>query len=214
MDLIFPRGEIVDRLENMSAVEALTTLPTCQDKSGLIPEMQDMTVVFKYRNRFVRQMIWELKYRGNKKMARLCGEILIKTIEMILREKNFSLPAILIPIPLSRERRHERGFNQNELVAEQIILQNKLLNKVAGLSKNFNLLEKIRHTAPQSSIKNRRERIENLNGCFFIPYPELVRGKNIILVDDVVTTGSTLREARAVLLSAGARHVFTIAIAH
>lgn len=214
MDLIFPRGEIIDLLEKMSASEGLATFPLCEDKSGLIPEMRDMTVVFGYRNRFVRQMIWELKYRGNKKMASLCGELLLETIERISREKNVSLPAILIPIPLSKERRRERGFNQNELVAEQIILQNKLRNKVAGLSKNFNLLEKVRHTVPQSSIKNRRKRMENLNGCFFVPQPEMVRGKNIILVDDVVTTGSTLREARAALLSAGARHVFAIAIAH
>ena len=84
----------------------------------------------------------------------------------------------------------------------------------ASFSADFNALEKIRHTAPQSSIKNRALRLQNLSGCFSIPHPEKVRGKNIILIDDVTTTGSTLAEARSVLLSAGARSVHAIAIAH
>ena len=114
----------------------------------------------------------------------------------------------MIPIPLSNERRKERGFNQNELLIKEVLA----INNNIGFS--FDSIAKIKNTVAQSSIKNRRKRMENLKGCFVVINPKFVCGKNIILVDDVVTTGSTLREARAVLLSAGARHVFAIAIAH
>lgn len=208
LDLIFPRAQLVLELEKMKVDDVLRDLPLCTDKSGLIPAMRDMTVVFKYRDRRVRQMIRELKYKGNKKVARLCGEILYR---VILGEK--LLPAILIPVPLTRERRRERGFNQNELVIKEIIsTQNK--NKQNNFSFSFDALQKIRHTLPQSSIKNRTERLKNLNGCFSVPHPKLVQGKNIILIDDVTTTGSTLAEARAVLLKAGAHTVNAVAIAH
>ncbi len=219
LDLIFPRDEIVQRIEKMSGREALDCLPKCSDKTGLIPEMRDMTVIFKYRHRAVRQMVWELKYRGNKKVARLCGEILS---EVILHGEKFCvLPAVLIPVPLARERRRERGFNQNELVIKEMIFaqngghEKETLSGVLDVfSFSFDALVKIRPTLPQSSIKNRAQRLKNLSGCFTVPQPEKVRGKNIILIDDVTTTGSTLAAPRAVLYRAGARTVSCIAIAH
>jgi ComF family protein len=146
-------------------------------------------------------------------VARLCGEVLCG----FLKESFSGISApILIPIPLTRERRHERGFNQNELVIKETILAD--VGKNSDGSKNFSfsfdVLAKTRHTVPQSSVKNRAERLKNLSDCFSVPHSELVHGKNIILIDDVTTTGSTLAEARTVLLKAGAKSVRAVVIAH
>jgi ComF family protein len=204
LDLIFPKKHAVIELERMAALEALKKIPLCTDKSGLIPEMKDTVVIFKYKDYTTKQMVWELKYRGNKKIAKLCGNILWKFISENISE------GVLIPVPLARERRRERGFNQNELVIKEIIS----CDTKNVFSFSFNVLKKIKHTPPQSSIKNRSKRLKNLNGCFTITQSNLIYNKNIILIDDVVTTGSTLAEARSVLLSAGAKNVQTIAIAH
>lgn len=208
LDFIFPRNELVMFLEKVTAIEAFASFPRCTKQTS------NLFMIFQYRNRVVKSMIRELKYKGNKSVARLCGEIVYKFIlenstGSMMRDV-FPLPTILIPIPLASERRRERGFNQNELVIKEIIL----CDVDKKLSFSFDVLEKNRHTKPQSSIKNRKERLKNLNGCFSVVHPDLVCGKNIILIDDVTTTGSTLSEARAVLLKAGANTVNAIAIAH
>lgn len=207
LDLIFPKSDFIKNLENVSAREALESFPRCLDKRGVIPELQDIIVPFQYRDKRVKNFVREIKYKGNKKIIKTCGEILNEIIKKEIVSYNLTSP-ILIPIPLSNERRKERGFNQNELLIKEVLA----INNNIGFS--FDSIAKIKNTVAQSSIKNRRKRMENLKGCFVVINPKFVCGKNIILVDDVVTTGSTLREARAVLLSAGARHVFAIAIAH
>ncbi len=241
LEVVFPRSGIAQNLEKMGADEVLAKLPLCGmiesgivgggdvgdvggvggDVGGVGGVVGGIFAVFRYRNVMARRMIWELKYRGNKKVARLCAEVLYKTI---LELENFfesnrvgqNLEVILIPVPLTRARRRERGFNQNEIVIEEIM---KIVSEESFVGErifsfSFDALVKVRNTAPQSSIKNRAERLKNLAGCFSVPIPELVRGKNIILIDDVATTGSTLAEAHTALLQAGALSVRAIAIAH
>lgn len=213
LEMVFPRSGIARDLEKMGADEALARLHLCGViESGVVGGVGEIFAVFQYRNALVRRMIWELKYRGNKKVARLCAGVLSRVIFENF-PYTFSSPMcapILIPIPLTRARRRERGFNQNELVIEEIMK----INTEKSFSFSFDALVKIRGTAPQSSIKNRAERLKNLNGCFAVTRSELVTGKNIILIDDVVTTGSTLTEARNALIVAGALSVQAIAIAH
>ncbi len=206
-DTILPHKHDVRQLSAMSAERALATLPRCKD--------QKVPAIFEYRDRRVKRLIWELKYRGNRNIARLIADVLCIHIYSMRRSKTLPEKTILMPIPLSRARRRERGFNQNELVIQEMVRDVEERGAPwCRLDIEFNALERVRHTAPQSSLARRAERLENLRGCFAVLRPELVRDKDIILLDDVVTTGSTLREARAVLLQAGARSVHCIAIAH
>jgi ComF family protein len=111
---------------------------------------------------------------------------------------------ILIPIPLSKQRLAERGFNQSLMLARH-------LSKAKTQSQT--LLRMI-NTAPQSSLK-RKERLTNLTGAFVVAplMAAPLRGQNILLIDDVMTSGSTLNFAARVLKQAGAAHVGALVLA-
>ncbi len=118
--------------------------------------------------------------------------------------------SILIPIPLSPARYRERGFNQAELICRELVS----LNPEADLKFYSDVLIKPRDTLHQAHIGNRSTRLKNLIGSFSIIHPEKIKGRNIILIDDVTTTGATLSEARKILKRGGARKVIAFTIAH
>ena len=107
--------------------------------------------------------------------------------------------------PLSRERFRERGFNQAELLAREV---GRLLSIPAGPA-----LEKVRDTRPQSELEEESARRANARGAYaLLPGADLT-GKRVVLVDDVVTSGSTLSECAALLRRAGAERVFCLTLA-
>lgn len=115
--------------------------------------------------------------------------------------KNF----IIIPIPLHSGRKRQRGFNQAELLGQFI-------------AKDMNLefcdtLKRIKNNKPQAKMKNHEERAKNIAGCFKIKNPEIVRGKNILLIDDVYTSGATMNEAAKILKENGARKIIAVVLA-
>ncbi|MEI6154688.1 MAG: phosphoribosyltransferase family protein, partial [Deltaproteobacteria bacterium] len=118
--------------------------------------------------------------------------------------------AILIPIPLAPKRQHERGFNQAEIICNTLIKLDKNIN--FKLEKN--ILIKPKDTKHQAHIEDRNKRLKNIIGSFAIIHPELVVESNIILIDDVTTTGATLNEARKILKNAGAKKIIAFTIAH
>ena len=108
------------------------------------------------------------------------------------------------PVPLHPTRLRERGFNQAELIAK--ILAQKI-NIPLGCA-----LERIRYTTTQTAF-DRIERMENLRGAFRLRKKIGVRGLHVLLVDDILTTGSTLSECARVLREAGARSVYAVTAA-
>jgi ComF family protein len=194
-------------------LESLTPQQFADCATRVLDEMpQGITSLFSYKDPTVHKALWALKYGGNKKIARLFAALLYDHMHEILADAalydNFVDP-IIIPIPQSAERRQERGWNQVELICEEII------KRYPQFEYQPKLLFKIKHTNPQTKL-SREERLKNLRGCFSIPedaHPR-IKNRNIILVDDVTTTGSTLKEARHALLSAGARQVLCFTIAH
>lgn len=111
----------------------------------------------------------------------------------------------MIPVPLHRARKRERGFNQSEILAEGIsqVLDRTTLNTV---------LKRKRNTKDQTHL-NVQQRKENVEGAFVVAHPDKVMGKMIILVDDVMTTGATLNECAKMLLEAGAIRIFAVTLA-
>ena len=112
---------------------------------------------------------------------------------------------IVIPVPMYRRKKHKRGYNQAELVAIK-------LADYLEVPVHIDNLVKIRKTRPQSSLK-REGRLHNIEGSFQVKDPALVSGKNILLVDDVVTTGTTLNTCAKILYENGASWIFASAIA-
>ena len=133
---------------------------------------------------------------------------------------------ILIPIPLSGKRLRERGYNQAELICRELIKINNLTPSPSPyqgegcrrrgevLTLQNNILIKPKETEHQARIENRRQRLQNIIGSFSLKNSELVKNRNIILIDDIITTGATLNEARKVLKQAGARKIIAFTIAH
>jgi len=172
--------------------------------------------LFDYRHIPIKKSIWLLKYKNKQKLANIFAEIMYGKIIEELAElsiiNNFYKP-ILIPIPLSKERYKERGYNQAELICEELIKIDKNNN-----SNNFKLenkiLLKIKETEHQAKIKDRGKRLKNLVNSFGVINGELIKGKNIILVDDVLTTGATLNEAKKILKQFGAKKIIAFTVAH
>ena len=205
-DLILPpRGDfaIVQRLDEKS----INNLPQALRVDG-----EDwIHPLFQYKDNRVRAIIWELKYKENTLPLDYIGRLIYDQIialvsDISLFEKDAQF--LLIPIPITAERRHERGFNQSEYIAKSV-LENDTHHALLYAPQWF---QKIKETPSQSHSESKKERMENLVGCF--EADPRVEGKYVILIDDVVTTGSTLSEARNTLLSTGAKDVFAFTIAH
>jgi competence protein ComFC len=186
--------------------------------------------LYDYRHPTIKKSLWLLKYKGKKRLANIFAEIIYEKILEELSELsvmgNFN-NIILIPIPLSPKRYRERGYNQTQLICKEIIKINNLRYSVdddngVDLKLENNILVKIKETEHQARIKDRRIRLKNLTGSFAIKNAEkntnnkfsLIKNRNIILIDDITTTGATLSEAKKVLKQAGARKVIAFTVAH
>ena len=169
--------------------------------------------IYDYRNQSVKKAIWRLKYKSNRRLADIFAEIIHNRIMEELSDlsvmENFSEP-IIIPIPLSNRRHRERGFNQSELIARSIIENDQ--EKYFTLLTN--VLTKPKETKHQAHIEDRAHRMQNIIGSFVVKNGEIVKDRNIILIDDVVTTGATLNEAKKVLRETGAKKIIAFTIAH
>jgi ComF family protein len=109
---------------------------------------------------------------------------------------------LIAPVPLHPRRLRQRGFNQALLLAHAF----------PEVALGREVVVRVRHTVPQVELKP-KERRDNVKGAFAVPNPALVKGKNVLLLDDVFTTGATVRECAKVLLKAGARRVDVLTVA-
>lgn len=156
-----------------------------------------------YSNEFAKELIHYLKFKFVKSAADALGELLAK----YARGAGLALESsVVIPLPLSAKRLRERGFNQSELIAESFA-------KRAGLAAPAGMLFRIRDSKPQSESKSAEERKENVRAAFAVKSPALVAGRNILLVDDVITSGATMFEAAKALKSAGAKRIVALVAA-
>jgi|GEM_PF-234613 len=152
--------------------------------------LQSLFTISLYDHNF-RRLVHDLKYRKRRGAARSLGVWLASEI---INQKYCS-PDLVVPIPLHRTREKERGYNQSALLARY----------TAGYMKVpcRDLLVKTKHTRSQTAI-SRLERYENVRGVFKCTAP-LSPGITVLLIDDVYSTGTTMKEAAAVLHGKGAR---------
>ncbi|WP_233713442.1 ComF family protein [Lederbergia citri] len=143
-------------------------------------------------NDFLKEFIARFKFRGDYELAKAFSKEISSQLKYLDHD-------ILVSIPLSEERIKERGFNQSEALARE-----------AGFSA-FDLL--IRTHSEKQSKKSRDERITQKQ-VFQLKEPtNIIQGKNILLIDDIYTTGSTLRQAAKILKEAGANQVQSLTVA-
>ncbi len=111
----------------------------------------------------------------------------------------------MVPVPIHPKKHKERGFNQAEILAKE-------LAKLKGIDLEKKALVKVKNTLPQTTLTS-EERAANVKGVFQLKDKERIKGKIILLIDDVYTTGSTLRECSLTLLEGGAREVRAVTVA-
>jgi competence protein ComFC len=161
-----------------------------------------------YNDPVLRNTIHYFKYKSFKNLAPILGKILInylQKLQLINQSTNKLINYIVVPIPLHPKRERKRGFNQAELIAE-IVAQNFNLELIEGL-------QRIKNNKPQAQCKRAEDRIEGVKGCFKIKNAEKIQGKNILLVDDVFTSGATINEAVKVLKPKGVKKIIALTIA-
>lgn len=208
LDFFLPRSELDTRIAEITAEELATkVVQNIQERN------RESIVLFSYRDPLIKHMIWSLKYKKNRGVAGIFAEVLYDCLaEELFEHATFSgfIDPLLIPVPLSKKRLQNRGFNQVEWLAQELtVISNSSL-----YSLRIDILERIKETESQTVLKDKRARAENMKGAFRIRNRDAVRGRNIILLDDVITTGSTVAEAGRVLRAAGARRVLVVALAH
>ena len=181
------------------------------DRAPEVEGMPWITALFPYRDNRIRAVVWELKYKGNPLPLHIIGELLYEEITALIADIvlfNQDAEFLLVPIPITDSSRRERGYNQSEYIAKAVLEHDA--ERILLYAPQW--LGKIKETGKQSRSASKEERVQNLSGCF--EADSRVSGKYVILIDDVVTTGTTLLEAQTTLLSAGARDVFAFTIAH
>jgi ComF family protein len=159
----------------------------------------------------LRLLILQLKFRRRERLGRRLGSFLGRSWGK-LGGIGDDAPPLIVPVPLFRSRERERGFNQARLLAEGLRHE---LAKLPGKKKlriESGLLIRTRATPPQAGLKF-QARKENVRGAFAVARPKFVRGREVVLVDDVMTTGATLSACASALKKAGTGRVFALAMA-
>jgi len=171
-------------------------------------DLENFNHIFSYQHKDIKNLIWQLKFNDNKNVANIFGKILAKEVDSIVENipyKDF----FLIPIPIHSKRRRERGYNQCEWLCESI---SKNLTR-GNIIYRKDILKRIVYKKKQSWNKDREGRFDAVRDIYKIKSNEVDR-KNFILIDDVYTTGSTVNEARRILLESGADKIIILTIAH
>ncbi len=149
----------------------------------------------------VHEIVRRYKYNGLRSLA----PVLALEMSNVLYDWS---PAIdlIVHIPVHPARLRERGFDQSELLARE-------LSRTMGVAAVAALV-RLRETAVQARAMSAAVRAANVRGAFHVPDPAQIRSANILLIDDVLTTGATLREAARALRRGGARNVYALTLAH
>ncbi|NPV27627.1 MAG: ComF family protein [Firmicutes bacterium] len=150
----------------------------------------------------LKEVVHRLKYQKKRWLARPLGQLIAEAVQ---GEPAFGAAEVVVPVPLHQAKYRRRGFNQAELLGQT-------LARELGLPFGKGALVRLIDTPAQTEL-GREERQHNLTGAFAVKQPTMVREKRVLLVDDVLTTGSTAGECSRVLMEAGARQVLVAVVA-
>ncbi len=176
--------------------------PVARQLWGRIPCAFAMAMLYFNKGSRVQRILHELKYKGKPELGVLLGELLAER----LRDQPL-MPEIdlVIPVPLHKKRQRQRGYNQSACIAEG-------LAKALAIPVYKDVLLKTKSTSSQTK-KGRFSRYENLRSAFLVHDEGLIAGKNVLIIDDVITTGATLEACGSALHDAGIKSLSVAAVA-
>jgi ComF family protein len=157
----------------------------------------------------LRALVHLLKYHQLKSAAGFLAKLMTQSIAIMELPDSF----VVVPVPLWKSKRRARGFNQAEEIARELLKNFPPCRRgAASIQLDTTSLVRRRETASQTGL-TRHQRRANVRGAFAMVRPQAVEGRTILLVDDVMTTGTTASECARVLLRAGAKEVFVATVA-
>ena len=161
----------------------------------------------------IRHLVYRMKYHRRWSLAEYFADRLIgqEAVKGLLTEAD-----VLVPVPLHPLRQVARGFNQAEVVARRLASHTKRYRWLPGRSAKprvVQALARVRNTETQTAMHSRARRVENLRHAFALIDPGRVRGRHVVLVDDVFTTGATLQSAARALKAGKPASLSALAVA-
>lgn len=172
----------------------------CDDCRKYVHKFERGVAAFTYTGS-LRGSVYRMKTQNRRDYLEFFGQEMVRALQPVLRMWN---PQLLVPVPMHPKKKRRRGYNQAELLAEEI-------HRLTGIPVERSLVRCIRQNTDQKTL-DRRKRKKNLEGSFLavrnLP-EEVVR---VLIVDDVYTTGSTVDEIAAVLRRAGAKKIFFVVL--
>lgn len=170
------------------------------ESSGIISGFTSLFVFEK--GEALQLFIHSIKYNKRFLNAKYLGELIGENLKQEIMNWNIG---IIVPVPLHSLRKADRGFNQSKYIAIGI-------GKELGIRVKSKLLKRTRYTETQTNL-TLKEREENISKAFKAKHKKLIEGKTFLLVDDVITTGATIRECGKALLDEGATRVYACSTA-
>jgi len=150
----------------------------------------------------VQELVHRFKYGNRVHLCRPLGLLTAAALAPFFRE---AAPDLIVPVPLHRKRLRQRGFNQSQLIGD-------VLRKRLRVPQEIGNLRRVRWTESQTGL-DAGDRVRNVRGAFAVRNPQRLEGRRVLLVDDVLTTGSTMRACAESLREAGAAAVFAVTVA-
>jgi ComF family protein len=189
--------------EGMATAGHEAQIQTCTNCRETRPRFEKACAYGSYDGE-LRELIHLLKYDQVTPAANVLGGMLAEAIAKL----EIHGPVLMIPVPLHSSKRRQRRFNQAELLARAALKR----SPISGVVLVTNLLVRTRATVSQIGL-TRPQRAENIRGAFRVEHRERIAGRNVLLIDDVLTTGTTASECARVLLKAGAEKVWVATVA-
>lgn len=171
--------------------------------------VDQLLIVADYKNLLVEKTLKFFKYKFISDLEMPLSILMKKYLKWLTLDKKlnvFRANPLLVPVPLHFRRLNWRGFNQSELLA-------KNLADTFQMEMALDVIERAGNAVPQADIKEKEERLKNLNDIFRIKNGVKIAGREILLVDDICTTGATMNECAKVLKVNGASRVVALVIA-
>ncbi len=171
--------------------------------------VDQLLIVTDYKNSLVEKSLKFLKYRFISDLEQPLSVLMKRYLKWLTLDKKFNvfqINPLLVFVPLHPRRLNWRGFNQSELLAKD-------LADTFQMEMADDVIERTTNTIPQADIKEREERLKNLSGIFKIKNKNKLVGREVILIDDICTTGATLNECAKVLKANGASKVIGLVVA-
>jgi ComF family protein len=182
----------------------------------MVPPAFERAVAYGEYDDDLREMLHLLKYEGVHGLAEPLGEKLAEAIGSLEEEAGLAGRAggelVVVAVPLYGAKSRQRGFNQSQMLAEAAIKSLKRTRSAWKVRASHRALRRVRRTETQFGLTP-KERRENLRGAFKVKDRAAIAGREVLLIDDIYTTGATARECSAVLRRAGAEKVWVATLA-